>query len=78
MLEQQLAALAEATVGKDDYRAAMKRNQLVGLHNQFMELTNDRFTADLKRGKLNEYINTKAKVERGIMIYNALLNRAVK
>jgi hypothetical protein len=78
MLEQQLATLADATVGQDSFQSVMKQNQLVGLHNQFMQLTSNRFTVEIKRGKMNGYFKTKSKVEQGIMVYNALLNRLAK
>jgi hypothetical protein len=77
-LQETLESLADATVGENSVEATTKYNQLVGLHNQFMNITSNRFTAEIKRGKLSGYIKTKPKVERGLMIYTALLNRLVK
>jgi hypothetical protein len=77
MIEQAAQAIAEATVGspENNYEAMMNQQALIYRHNQFMSLSNNRFTKLLKQGKAGSYSKQKQVVEQGLSKIYYLLDK---
>jgi hypothetical protein len=79
-LETTLNTLAEATVGKPEDNLVLSQNSeyLKWEHNTFMSLTQDRFTKELAKGKVENYLKHKQVVMSGYAKIMMFLSRANK